>query len=108
MSTLADAKALLDELVQEVNAEEGVLSAARHAGGVNGAKLAALQKTQCHFGNPRNHLLRLTEQRFADLSLELTPIYKAQLAGTFDFYYLTLNVNFEPGPGVQFSRVTAR
>jgi hypothetical protein len=96
---------LLDELFTEVQRWEGSL-----AGGVQLDKGAlavqSLRETRVSFGDPRNRLIPLTAARFAELGIELDPIYQEQMANTFDFYYLTLTLDLRPKPGALFKRLS--
>jgi hypothetical protein len=96
---------LLDELLAEVSHYEGV-----RAGGTQLDKgalaIQSLRETRVSFGNPRDRLIPLTVKRFAQLGVELDPIYQEQMANTFDFYYLTLTLDLRPKPGALFKRLS--
>jgi hypothetical protein len=96
---------LLAELFAEVSRFEGTL-----AGGVQLDKGALavqnLRETRVSFGNPRDRLIPLTADRFAQLGIELDPIYQDQMANSFDFYYLTLTLDLRPKPGALFKRLS--
>jgi hypothetical protein len=96
---------LLAELFAEVSRFEGTL-----AGGVQLDKGALavqnLRETRVSFGNPRDRLIPLTADRFAQLGIELDPIYQDQMANSFDFYYLTLTLDLRPRPGALFKRLS--
>jgi hypothetical protein len=101
---LEGAEADLQALANEVTQQEGHLGGG-NATDIGGEAVAALRQTRVWFGNPRSELVRLTPALFKKLGLELDPILKQQIGHTFDFYYLTLAVNMQPGDGVQFARL---
>lgn len=114
-----EADALLSELFKNVQEWEGNL-----AGGTpleltfdsnlsesgklkKGAKsVASLFETKVSFGDPRDQLIRLTEDTFAQSGAELTPIYQQQMQSQFDFFYMTLSVAIIPKAGTRFWRLT--
>lgn len=100
-----EADELLDELFAEVSRFEGT-----RAGGTQLDKGAlavqSLRETRVSFGNPRDRLIPLTADRFAQLGIELDPIYQEQMANSFDFYYLTLTLDLRPKPGALFKRLS--
>jgi hypothetical protein len=49
---------------------------------------------------------RLTPRKFQEYGFALSPIQKQQMNGRYDFYYMTLAVSMQPGPGVRFTRLT--
>jgi len=72
-----------------------------------GAKaVASLFETRVSFGDPRDRLIPLTEETFAQSGTELNSIYQQQMREQFDFYYMTLSVALIPKPGVRFWRLT--
>ena len=74
-----------------------------------GAKsVASLFETKISFGDPRDRLMRLTEDTFAQSGTELDPIYQQQMQGQFDFYYMTLSVALISKPGARFWRLTCQ
>jgi hypothetical protein len=99
-----DAGQLLDQLLEEVKAEEGTLAGGAKLG--PGAQaLQQLKETRVTFGNPYNNLARLTPGKLEKFGVELPEIQKQQMNERFDFYYMTLSVSMQPGRGVQFSRL---
>ncbi len=101
-----DAHNVLEELFQEVSSEEGYLAGGVELG-IGGNALQGLRETKVTFGNPKNNLIRLNEERFQKNSLALSPIHQQQMA-TYDFYYMTLASSMQPGPGTQFTRVECK
>ncbi|NEO14441.1 MULTISPECIES: hypothetical protein [unclassified Moorena] len=98
---LEAANILLRELFEEVNKWESQL-----AGGiklpVGATAVQGLRQTEISFGNPRNKLIFLTEEAFKEAGVELTPIFRKQMRGEYDFYSMSLTVNLRPQPGAQF------
>ncbi|NEQ27161.1 MAG: hypothetical protein F6K28_50775, partial [Microcoleus sp. SIO2G3] len=99
-----EADTLLASLLEEVKTWEGTL-----AGGtkldVGAAAVESLFQTKVEFGNPKNHLILLTEEIFKEIGIELNSIYRQQMRDVYDFYYMTVTVNLRPKPGVQFRRL---
>lgn len=98
------AQSILDDLLAEVRAEEGPLSAGTKLG-AGAQALQRLRETRVSFGNPTDALIRLTPKLFESLGVELNEIRRRQMREQFDFYYMTLSVSLQPGRGVQFRRV---
>lgn len=96
-----------EELFQEVTALETTRSSGVKLG-IGGEALQSLRETKITFGNPRNELIRLTEELFQQVGLELSPIHKQQIKTNYDFYYMTLTVSMQPGRGTQFTCVECR
>ncbi|HEY9691096.1 MAG TPA: SAV_2336 N-terminal domain-related protein [Oculatellaceae cyanobacterium] len=97
--------AVLSELLKEVQKWEGTLAGGTKLG-INAEKVDSLFQTKISFGNPRDRLIRLTENTFKDSGTELDSIYKQQMQEQFDFYYMTLTVALRPERGATFSRLT--
>ncbi|TAE59857.1 MAG: hypothetical protein EAZ76_04650 [Nostocales cyanobacterium] len=102
---LSENNQLLSELLQEVKTWEGTLSGGQKLG-INAEKIDGLFHTKVSFGNPKNQLIKLTENTFKDIGIELNSIYKQQMQQQFDFYYLTLTVDLRPERGTKFWRLT--
>jgi hypothetical protein len=96
-------QALLDDLYQEVVEQETVMSGGQTLG-IGSEALRDLRDTHVSFGNPRNELIRLTEDRFDRIGIELSELYKLQLS-QYNFYYMTINTALWPKGSAQFSRV---
>lgn len=90
--------ALLSDLLKEVQKWEVTLGGGTKLG-INAEKVDSLSQTKVSFGNPRDQLIRLTENTFKDSSTELDSIYKQQMQEQFDFYYMTLTVALRPERG---------
>src|SRR5262249_15953888 len=101
---LRDTQDLLNDLLTEVSAEEGVLSGGIKLG-AGGTALQALRETKVTFGNPSNNLIRLTKKLFDEVKVELTEIRRRQMRDQFDFYFLTLSVSLQPKRGARFTRI---
>lgn len=97
--------ALLSDLLKEVQKWEGTLAGGIRQG-INAEKVHSLFQTKVRFGNPRERLIRLTENTFKDSGTELDSIYKQQMQQQFDFYYMTLTVALRPERGARFWRLT--
>jgi hypothetical protein len=101
---LIDAQNLLTELFAEVSSEEGTLAGGTKLG-TGGNALQGLRETKVTFGNPTDNLIRLTQELFDDVGVELTEIRRRQMREQFDFYYMTLTVSMQPKRGALFTRV---
>lgn len=95
---------LLRELIDEVKYWKSNLAGGRQVA-LGDTALERLFKTEITFGNPRDKLIRLTEDNFQSGGAKLSEIYRQQMADTHDFYSMTLTVNLRPKPGVQFRRL---
>ncbi len=74
-----------------------------------GAKsIASLFETKVSFGDPRDRLIHLTEETFAQSGTELNSIYQQQMRDQFDFYYMTHSVALIPKLGARFWRLTCQ
>jgi len=104
---LQNTSALLEQLSQEVGALRGNLSSGKKLD-MDDVALQGLRETQVSFGNPNDSLIRLTEELFADIGLELSPVHKQQMQNRYNFYYMTLAISMQPGRGTQFTRVECR
>ena len=99
----------LDELLQEVNEEEGTLAGGEIQDlGPGGAAVLALRQSSLRFGHPDDRLVQLTPQLFAELGVTLDPIQRRQMDGQFDFYHMTLTVSPYPKRGAQFQLLECR
>lgn len=96
---------LLSDLLKEVQKWEGTLAGGTKLG-INAEKVDSLFQTKISFGNPRDQLIRLTENTFKDSGTELDSIYKQQMQQQFDFYYMTLTVALRPERSARFWRLT--
>ena len=101
---LAEAQDLLTALSTEVEEQESTLAGGTKLG-LGGTALQALRDTRVTFGNPANHLIRLTPALFEAVGVEVNEIWRRQMRTQFDFYYLTLTVSLQPGRGTQFRRL---
>jgi hypothetical protein len=106
-SDLQSSAEMLDQLLKEVAKQEGRLSGGRKLG-VGEDTLQKLKETLVRLGNPRDSLVRLTPALFKSVGVELRDIWKKQMKEEYDFYYITLPVSLQPGPGVQFVELECR
>lgn len=104
---LAEADELLNALLAEVALEETPLSGGTKQPFGTEA-LQRLRVTAVSLGDPLNQFKKLSPVDFERSRVPLTDLYRQQMANQFDFYYFTLTVLLEPGPGVQFSEVECR
>ncbi|MBW4506840.1 MAG: hypothetical protein KME64_10055 [Scytonematopsis contorta HA4267-MV1] len=100
-----DTDTLLSELLEEVQKWEGTLAGGTKQG-VGTEAVKSLFQTKVTFGNPKDKLIRLTEETFKNSGTELIDIYKQQMRDSFDFYYMTLSVDLRSEKGAQFKRLT--
>ena len=101
---LEEADALLSELFEEVQKWEGTLAGGTKLG--RGAEaVESLRQSKVSFGNPRDRLIRLTEDTFKNSGTELSEFYKQQI-GEWDFYYMRLTVDLRPERAAKFWRLT--
>jgi hypothetical protein len=101
---LQDSDVLLTELFEEVQKWEGTLSS-RGELARGAAAVQSLMETKVYFGNPNDKLILLTEETFKEVGVELNSIYRQQMRDTYDFYYMTVNVDLRPKPGAKFWRL---
>ncbi|MEM7118602.1 MAG: hypothetical protein AAF614_39660 [Chloroflexota bacterium] len=104
---LAKANETLQELFAEVQKWEADLDGGEELK-VGAQAVDSLFQTKVSFGNPRNELISLTKERFAELNIELAPIYAIQLENQYDFYAMSLTVNLQPQHGAVFKRLGCR
>ncbi len=100
-----ESEQLVDELFEDLKKPEGFMSGGDNLP-LNMRKVNEIQKTKVTFGNPENELTKLTEDKFSENGIELNSKIKEQIKEKFDFYYLSLNVNLKPLPGVRFWRLS--
>ncbi|MCL2934300.1 MAG: hypothetical protein MGG11_19255 [Trichodesmium sp. MAG_R03] len=101
---LEEADALLLELFEEVQKWEGTLAGGTKLG-MGAEAVESLRQSKVSFGNPRDRLIRLTEDTFKNSGTELNEFYKQQM-GAWDFYYMRLTVDLRPEPVAKFWRLT--
>ena len=101
---LEEADALLLELFEEVQKWEGTLAGGTKLG-MGAEAVESLRQSKVNFGNPRDRLIRLTEDTFKNSGTELNEFYKQQM-GEWDFYYMRLTVDLRPEPVAKFWRLT--
>ena len=101
---LEEADALLLELFEEVQKWEGTLAGGTKLG-MGAEAVESLRQSKVNFGNPRDRLIRLTEDTFKNSGTELNEFYKQQM-GEWDFYYMRLTVDLRPEPAAKFWRLT--
>ncbi|MEM8613008.1 MAG: hypothetical protein AAGF93_13390 [Cyanobacteria bacterium P01_H01_bin.105] len=98
---------LLSELLAETKKWGGVLSSGTKLD-VSSQAVQDLFESKVSFGNPSDSLIQLTEDTFANSGVELTPLYKQQMQGAYNFYYMTLSVDLIPQPGAKFWRLVCQ
>ncbi len=100
--------ALLSDLLQNVEEAESVDF--DFAGGtqipLGSEAIKSLQQSRVLFGNPNNQLIYLTEETFQNSGSELNNIYRQQMQGQFDFYYMTLAISLLPERAARFWRLS--
>ena len=100
--------ALLSDLLQNVEEAESVDF--DFAGGtqtpLGSEAIKSLQQSRVLFGNPNNQLIYLTEETFQNSGTELNNIYRQQMQGQFDFYYMTLAISLLPERAARFWRLS--
>lgn len=97
--------ALLSDLLNEVQKWEGTLAGGTRLG-INAEKVDNLFQSKISFGNPRNQLIRLTENTFKNIGTELDSSYKQRMQEPFEFYYMTLTVALRPKSVARFWQLT--
>lgn len=103
---LEEADALLLELFKEVQKWEGTLAGGTKLG--RGAEaVQSLRQSKVSFGNPRDRLIRLTEDTFKKSGTELSEFYKQQM-WEWDFYYMRLTLDLRPERATKFWRLTCQ
>lgn len=102
---LTQNNSLLSDLLNEIQKWEGTLASGTKLG-VNTEKIDSLFQTKVSFGNPRDQLIRLTENTFRESGTELNSIYKQQMQSQFEFYYMTLTADLRPERAARFWRLT--
>ncbi|MBC6481419.1 MAG: hypothetical protein GDA56_30355 [Hormoscilla sp. GM7CHS1pb] len=121
---LKEADILLSDLFEEVQEREGSFKGAIELSkggkaieslaqsrvsltlGRGAGAIDSLRQSKVSFGNPRNMLIQLTEATFKNSGTELNDIYKQQMRGQFDFYYMTITVDLRPERAAKFWRLT--
>lgn len=100
--------ALLSALLQKV--EEAEKTDFDFAGGTQkplaSEAVKSLIQSRVQFGNPTDKLMHLTEETFKNSGTELNDIYRQQMQGQFDFYYMTLAINLLPERAARFWRLS--
>ena len=99
--------ALLQDLLTETKKWGGVLSGGTKLD-ISSQAVHDLFESKVRFGNPNNSLVLLTEDTFANSGVELTPLYRQQMQGAYNFYYMTLSVDLIPQPGAKFWRLVCQ
>ena len=101
---IIESKDLLDQLIKEVEVQEGTLAGGIRRGTATHA-LKSLRETKLRFGNPRTNLVQLTEERCKNFGITLAPLQLELMRTTFNFYYITLSINTRLRPGLEISRL---
>lgn len=105
---LQETDALLSNLLQDV--EKAEQADVDFSGGtkqpLGSEAVKSLQQSRVQFGNPTDRLIYLTEETFKDSGTELNNIYRQQMQGQFDFYYMTLATSLLPERAARFWRLT--
>ncbi|MBW4465464.1 MAG: hypothetical protein KME07_08485 [Pegethrix bostrychoides GSE-TBD4-15B] len=103
---LQKAEELLAELLVEVKQQEGALAGGDAEAKTRGVTaIRRLQATKVTFGNPNQKLLRLSTEAIAKMGLELDYATQQQMS-SYDFYSLTLRVNWQVEDSVAISSLS--
>ncbi len=97
---------LLDDLYNDVKNWEGHLSGGAQQG-IGAETIDQLRSIRVKFGNPRNDLRQLTEEKFDQIGVKLSPLHLEQIRNQFDFYMMSLPINLV-NPGGQFKALYCR
>lgn len=101
--------ALLIELLQNVEEAESAdvdFSPKGTEQPLGSEAIKSLLQSRVLFGNPTDQLIYLTEETFKNSGTELKEIYRQQMQGQFDFYYMTLTINLLPERATRFWRLS--
>ncbi|MEO0349769.1 MAG: hypothetical protein AAF282_06935 [Cyanobacteria bacterium P01_A01_bin.15] len=98
---------LLTDLLAETKKWGGVLSGGTKLD-ISSQAVQDLFKSEICLGNPRDNLVLLTEDTFANSDVKLPLLYRQQMQKTYNFYYMTLSVDLRPQPGARLWRLVCQ
>ena len=103
---LSNSKQLLQEIYEEIEAQDSRLGTKR-PNGFSAEAFRQLRETRAVLGDPKDNLIKLTPELFSSVGIELKELWKQSMRDRYDYYYMTLPITLVPGRGIQFVRLEA-